>query len=228
MKNFLKVTILVIVLGLLTGCHNNDNMKFKEDYESLNGKTNANNKEYRNIIIDENNPFVYTNLKQINKRIEKNQTFIVYFGANWCPWCRSILPTAIKEAQKNDINKIYYIDVRPDNDTDKDIRDIYDYDDNNEIYLSHKGTNEYHKFLKYADNVLKEYSSHGVEVKGTKYESAKRVGAPSFILVKDGKVTRLEEGVSSKLTDPYMELTDEILKDTESIFDNLYEDYLSK
>lgn len=226
MKKSLKIVLLILVLVLSVGCTNKDALKFKEDYESLNGKTNQNNKEYRTITIDKDNPFVYSNLKEINNKISKKDTFIVYFGANWCPWCRSMLPTAIKEAKEKGIKKIYYIDVRPDNDMEKDIRDAYDINDKNEIYLSHKGTEEYHKFIKTADSILNEYSSHGVEVKGTKYEGQKRVGAPSFILIKKGKPVLLEEGISDKLTDPYMDLTDEIIKDMTNKFDSLYNYYL--
>lgn len=220
MKKSFKILLLIIFIGLLTACCNKDAVKFKEDYESLNGQTNKNNKEYRNITIDENNPFVYSNLKEINNKIKKKETFIVYFGANWCPWCRSILPSAIKEAKANSVDKIYYIDVRPNNDENKDIRDIYSLDNNGKVYLSHEGMKAYHEFLKYADSVLKEYSSHGVDVKGVK-----RVGAPSFILVKNGIVTRLEEGVPSSLSDPYMKLTNEIITSTENIFDDLYKDF---
>lgn len=220
MKKSFKILALVLFIVLLTACGNKDAIKFKEDYESLNGQTNKNNKEYRTITIDKDNPFVYSNLKEINNKIKKKETFIVYFGANWCPWCRSILPTAIKKAKENGIDKIYYIDVRPNNDENKDIRDIYSLDNNGKIYLSHKGIKAYHEFLKYADNVLNEYSSHGVDVKGVK-----RVGAPSFILVKKGVVTKLEEGTPSSLTDPYMELNDEIITNTEQIFDNLYKEF---
>lgn len=212
--------LLVFVL-LITGC--NDNQRFKKDYESLNGKDTNYNTKYRTITIDENNPFVYSDLKEINKKIEKKKTFIVYFGANWCPWCRSMLPTAIEEANAKGIKTIYYIDVRPDNDDEKEIRDVYDYDKNGNVYLSHKGQKEYRKFLEYADNVLKEYSSHGVDVK-----DVKRVGAPNFILVKNGKATRMEEGISEKQTDANMEITDELKQDMRNIFDSLYDDYLNK
>ena len=119
-----------------------------------------------------------------------------------------------------------YIDVRPNNDTNKDIRDIYDVDKDGEIYLSHEGTKEYHEFLEYADSVLDEYTSHGISVKGTKYAGEKRVDAPSFILVKEGKTIRLETGVSNLQTDPYMELDDEIIKDMQNKFDALYNEYL--
>lgn len=226
MKKIIKVITLLLVIGLVTACHNSDATKFKEDYESLNGETNKNGKEYRTITIDNDNPFVYNSLKKINKRIKNKETFIVYFGANWCPWCRSMLPTAIEKAKEKGIDKIYYIDVRPDNDTNKDIRDIYDVDKNGNIYLSHRGTNEYHEFLKYANNVLDEYTSHGISVKGTKYAGEKRVDAPSFILVKEGKTIRLETGVSNLQTDPYMELDDEIIKDMQNKFDTLYNEYL--
>ena len=225
MKKSIKYLLIILTLLLLTGC-SKDNLKFKEDYESLNGKDTNYNTKYRTITIDENNPFIYSDLKQVNKLIEKKKTFIVYFGANWCPWCRSMLPTAIQKAQENNIKKIYYIDVRPDNDDKKEIRDVYDFDKNGKIYLSHKGSNEYHKFLKYADNVLADYNSHGVDVKGTEYEGTKRVGAPNFILIKKGKAVKMEEGISSKQTDPNMELTDEIIKDMEKIFNNLYKEYL--
>ena len=137
-----------------------------------------------------------------------------------------MLPIAIAKSKEKGIDKIYYIDVRPDNDTNKDIRDIYDVDKNGNIYLSHEGTNEYHEFLNHANNVLDEYTSHGISVKGTKYAGEKRVDAPSFILVKDGMVTRLETGVSDLQTDPYMDLNNEIVKDMQNKFDTLYNEYL--
>lgn len=227
MKKSLIVIGIFISVILLSGCmHGNDALKFKEDYESLNGKTNANNKEYREIEIATDNPFVYTDLKKINKMIEKKKTFIVYLGANWCPWCRSMLPTAIEEAKTAGVNKIYYIDVRPDNDVEKDIRDIYDTNEKGEIYLLHKGTDDYHTFIKYADSVLPEYSSHGVNVKGTKFAGQKRVGAPSFILVKDGIVTKLETGVSDDQNDPYMLINSSLKEDMQTKFKTLYNEFL--
>ena len=138
-----------------------------------------------------------------------------------------MLPAAIEKSKEMKIDKVYYIDVRPDNDINKDIRDIFDYNENNEIYISHNGTKAYREFLKYADSVLKEYDSHGVSVKNTKYAGSKRVGAPSFILVKKGVVSKLETGVSDLETDPYMELTDDIISDMQNRFDSLYKDYLN-
>ena len=227
MKKIIAICLSLLILFSLTGCEevNKDAKKFKEDYEKINGEKNKSGKEYRTITVDEDNPFTYTTVDELNKKIENKESFIVYFGANWCPWCRAMLPTSIKKAKEYNIKTIYYIDVRPDNIIDNDIRDIYSLDDNKEIYLSHEGTEAYHKFTESLKDILKDYKSGDVDVAGTKFEGAKRIGAPTFLLVKDGKGVARENGTSSLLTDPYMELTDEMIKDMEKLFDNFYSQY---
>lgn len=217
MKKFKKIilgALLLLVFTVCTKVHNENAIRFKSDYEALNGvETKTQGKYYRSITIDEDNPFVYTNLDDINKRIENKESFIVYFGANWCPWCRSVLPTFISACKEEKIKTVYYIDVRPDNDTEKEIRDVYSLDKKNKPYISHEGTEAYHKFLEYANDVLSDYNNHGVKVEGVK-----RVGAPNYILVKDGKVIKKINGISSKQTDGYMELTEEMNKEMKDIF----------
>ncbi len=232
-KNIISIIVLVIIILSLSFVFYKNNaikkenaLKFKEEYEKVNGKKMMDDYKYRSITVDKNNPFMYSSLENINKKIENKETFIVYFGAWWCPWCRSILPTAIKEAKANNIDTIYYVNVRESlTDEEQDIRDIYSLDKKKKIYLSHEGTKAYHKFLKYADKVLVDYDSHGVSVKGTKFEGAKRVGAPNYIIVKKGKVTYMTEGVPKSLDDPFMKLDDKILKDIKKEFDKLYEEF---
>ena len=70
MKNkIMIVSLMLIMLFTLTACvkeeRNEDAIKFKEEYESLNGKTNSNGKEYRSISIDEDNPFVYITAEEL-------------------------------------------------------------------------------------------------------------------------------------------------------------------
>lgn len=229
-KKILLMLLSVIMIFSLTACGKDvkpskDASKFKEDYEKLNGEKTKSGSVYRTITIDENNPFVYTTMDEIMDKINNKETFIVYFGANWCPWCRSVLPTMIEVAHNKKIDTVYYVDVRPDNDENNDIRDIYSLDDNNEIYLSHEGLSSYHEFLKKADGILSEYSSHGVDVDGTKFDNVKRVGAPNFIIVKNGKPTYLTTGISENETDPYMELTDEINNDMQKSFEEFFDKY---
>lgn len=220
-KIFGGIGTLLLVL-LLVGCgvtKNSDALKFKEDYEKLNGvETSTEGKFYRTITIDEENPFVYTTLGNVVDMIMNHETFFVYFGANWCPWCRSVLPTAIREAKEAGIDKIYYVDVRPDNIMENDIRDLYSLDENGEPYLSHKGLEDYKYFLMYADKVLSTYSLHGVVI-----DDVKRVGAPNFFFVEDGNVNIKVTGISSQETDPYMDLTDEINDEMTLIFKDFFD-----
>ncbi len=228
MKKKILVLLLFLLVGcLFTGCEevNKDAKRFKEDYEKLNGEKNSKGKEYRKITVDENNPYTYTTIEELNKMIDNKESYIVYFGANWCPWCRSMLETSIKKANEHGIKKIYYIDVRPDNVIDNDLRDIYSLDEEGKVYLSHEGTDAYHKFTAATKDVLKDYNAGGVDVKGTEFEGAKRIGAPSFILIKDGKAVTRISGISSLLTDAFAELTPEMITDMEKIFDDFFKLY---
>ena len=80
MKKRFLVFILVIIALLITGC-SNSGMRFKKDYESLNGKTNANNKAYRVITIDKNNPskkyYIPACVNEWKKGICNNKYFCV-------------------------------------------------------------------------------------------------------------------------------------------------------
>lgn len=206
-------------LIMISGCSGNRNpdaAAFKADYESLNGLVNDNGKAYRNITVDADNPFRYLSLDEINEKIENGETLIVYFGANWCPWCRSVLPYAIKEARKNKISEIFYVDVRVDNKPENEIRDVYAVDEEGKIYLSHEGTAAYHRFLELAEDVLVPYSRSDVEsLDGTEFEGAKRVGAPNYVLFRNGKAVKMVTGYGDLLSDPYAEIDE---KTGEAIF----------
>lgn len=223
MKKYLLISLVILTL-FISGCtyKNPDAKKFKEDYESLNGKQNVKGKDYRVITIDEDNSYTYTTIEELNKKIENKESFIAYFGANWCPWCRSMLEVSVRKAHENNIDKIYYIDVRPDNVIDNDLRDIYSKDDDGKIYLSHKGTNAYKKFCNSLKDILKDYKAGDITLEGTEFEGEKRIGAPTYIMVKDGKGVTIINGVSSLQTDAYMDITDEMTKDMEKIFDEFF------
>ncbi len=55
-----------------------DSIKFKEEYEALNGMKDANNLQIRSILIDEDNPLIYAKALDIVSMIENKETFIVY------------------------------------------------------------------------------------------------------------------------------------------------------
>ena len=129
MKKIITGLMIGILLFSLTACKKEetktDASRFKEEYESLNGTKNSSGKTIREIEIEEDNPMIYQSTKDILKKMEDKETFVVYFGFAECPWCRSMLEQFLKSAKDNGIDSIYYVDVQ-------EIRDTYQINDNGE------------------------------------------------------------------------------------------------
>ena len=205
------VTVLaaiVLVLNIQKVITNNsqtDGIKFKEEYEKLNGKKNDQGKKYREIIIDSKNKMVYKTTEEVLNLIDKKKSFVLYFGFDTCPWCRSVVPT-LASISKELNQEVYYIDV-------KDIRDTFELDDENKPKLVKKGSKDYSKLLEKLEPVLEDYTltdSDNNEIK----VGEKRIYAPSIVSVIDGKAKELTTGISDKQTDGYMKLTKEMEKGT--------------
>ena len=75
MKKYSKILFLLTFIVILTGCNSSknisDSVKFKNEYESLNGKTNDNNKKYKSITIEEDNSVTYIDSKKTIEILEK-------------------------------------------------------------------------------------------------------------------------------------------------------------
>lgn len=205
------VTILaaiVLVLNIQKVISNNsqtDGIKFKEEYEKLNGKKNDQGKKYRDITIDSKNKIIYKTTEEVLDLIDKKKSFALYFGFDTCPWCRSVVPT-LASISKELNQEVYYIDV-------KDIRDTFELDDDNKPKLVKKSSKDYSKLLEKLEPVLEDYiltDSDNNEIK----VGEKRIYAPSIVSVIDGKAKELTTGVSDKQTDGYMKLTKEMKKET--------------
>lgn len=223
LKKYIQlVLIFVVCLFTLTACNNNSNnskknieetdaIKFKEEYEKLNGTIREKDgKTIRSIDITKDNPFKYKTDDEIVQSINNKETFIVYFGFNDCPWCRSVVPTLIEVAKDLKIDDIYYVDV-------KEIRDEIQLDSENKAVTKTKGSDGYYKLIEALDNVLDDYelkSDDGEKIK----TGEKRIYAPNIVAVVDGKALKLTSGISSKQTDAYMELSDDIKED---MYDNI-------
>ena len=205
------VTVLaaiVLVLNIQKVISNNsqiDGIKFKEEYEKLNGKKNDQGKKYREITIDSKNKMVYKTTEEVLNLIDKKKSFVLYFGFDTCPWCRSVVPT-LASISKELNQKVYYIDV-------KDIRDTYELDDDNKPKLVKKGSKDYSKLLEKLEPVLEDYTltdsdNNKIEV------GEKRIYAPNIISVINGEAKELTTGISDKQTEGYMKLTKEMEKET--------------
>ena len=194
-------------------------LNFKEAYEALNGKSNSSGKAHRNISIDENNPFEEVDASEIVKKIENKETFYVYIGDEMCPWCRSVIESAIELAQQANIEKIYYVQIW-DDDGNEVVRDQYKYEDG-KLNKTVEGIEAYHQLLKYWDSVLEDYTlsddnDNEIEV------GEKRIYAPNFVYVVNGEATRFTTGISSMQEDAREELTAEMIQDTKQQFSEFF------
>ena len=219
MKRFKLIIILLIGILLFTGCSNKDALKFKEDYESINGKEIGENK-YRDVSIDKDNPFVEVDAEEILEMIEKDETFYVYFGDKKCPWCRSVIEKAIKVSKDYDVKKIYYVSIW-DDDFNEILRDKYKLNDKGKVEKVSDGTDTYNKLLKEFDSLLSDYTLTDNNKKEVKV-GEKRIYAPNFIYVNNGKAVKMTEGISDKQKDAFEELSDEILADEEKLFKEFF------
>ena len=50
---------------------------------------------------------------------------IIYFGFSACPWSRNAVPVLLKAMQSSELDTIYYVNIRPEDKIDNDIRDFY-------------------------------------------------------------------------------------------------------
>lgn len=215
MKNKLLIFIMFLTIVLVVGCsvkEGTDALQFKKEYESINGVENDNGKTIRTLDISTDNPFVYQTAEEIVEKIDNNESFVVYFGFAKCPWCRSMIEELIKSANDHNIDTIYYVDVL-------DIRDSYEYKDG-ELNKTKEGTEGYNALIEKMADVLSDYTltvdEETIEV------GEKRIYAPNVVAVVNGKATKMVEGISTLLTDPYMELTDEMREESYNSFNCLW------
>ena len=196
--------------------------KFSEEYEKLNN-TKApygDNENYRNISIPKNNSFVYSNAKEILEMIDNKETFYVYFGSAHCPWCRSVIEKAVEVANKNKVEKIYYVNIWK-GFHEEILRDTYEIGDNNKPNKVKDGSKEYYKLLNKFDNLLEDYTlttdnNEKINV------GEKRIFAPNFIYVEKGKAKKIITGISKKQTKYNSKLNKNILADEEKKFNNFF------
>lgn len=198
-KKIILIIVLLIGIISITGCEKKeltDAEKFKEEYESINNKT-INKKKVRKVSISKDNPIVYKEAKDIIKMMDSKNTFIVYFGFNDCPWCRSMVETLLKVAEDYNIDKVYYVDI-------KNIRDEKELDKNENIKTTKEGTKDYLELINKLDNLLEEYKVNDVSM------NEKRIYAPNVIAITNGNPLEMTTGISDDQKDPYEELTDEM------------------
>ena len=180
--------ILCIFLFVITGCTKSDAVKFKKEYEELNGKKSSTGEEYISLDIDKDNIIKYGSVDEIIDIIKSN-TGVIYFGYSECLKCRNVVDVLLDVSGSTSVDNIYYLNV-------KDIRDRLSIDENNNIITEVETTEEYKELLEVLDSVLDEYILKDKD--GNDIDTGeKRLYAPLVVFVKNGKIVGSHEGTVS-------------------------------
>lgn len=198
-KVFLWVLVAFLFISV-TGCtsKNSDAIKFKNEYESLNGKKGYGDNINPEVKIDKKNAVKYADADKIIDVLD-NGTGIIYLGYPECPWCRNAVPVLLEAASELNVKDVYYINL-------KDERDTIEVMEDGTLKTTKEGTEGYKKLLKRLDAVLDEYvleDLNGNEVK----TGEKRIYVPLVLFVREGKIVGVHSDTVSSQTNPYVALT---------------------
>lgn len=108
-NNLIYVGIIAIIVALVVGLILIFTNSEKVDDSAMFAS------EYKQV--DEDNVFVYKNAKEIINILEKG-TGVVYLGFPECKWCQAYVPMLDEVAKENNIDEIYYFNIKEDREKD--------------------------------------------------------------------------------------------------------------
>lgn len=212
------ILLVVIILVSIFIYKNYDGIKFKREYESLNNTIREEDgAKYNNVNIDIKNPIKYVSAKEAIKIIN-NENAIIYFGANWCPWCRNAVEVLINSAEKYKVDTIYYVDMNK-------LRNIWEVKNNKLIKVQKEGEG-YYDLLKCLDEVL-DNSTYKIKDNNKEYDTKeKRIYMPFVIEVKNGNIVNYHTGTVDLKEDQtkYDKLTNSQVEELMEIYDKFMDD----
>lgn len=164
-----------------------DETKFKKEYESLNGT------ESSEVEIIKNNNIVYIDMKQAAEMLDSGSG-VIYFGYASDEAARAAVPVLLSAMTSSDLEKIYYVNLRPDNKEENDVRDLYSLNSKNKAKIARTATNEYNLVRTSLANHLQDYVLYTSKGKAVN-TGQKRVESPTVVSVVEGQIMGFHEGV---------------------------------
>ena len=204
-----------------------DEIKFKNEYESLNETKRSNGEINKKIEIDTDNNIVYISIDEASDLL-KEGSGIIYFGFSACPWCRNALPSLINAMKVTKLDTIYYVNLRPNDDSSKDIRAQYQII-KNKIKLTREASSpKYDSVLESLNDYLEDYTL--TNEAGKVFNTGKKVlGAPTIAAVKNGTILGAHTGTykgHKKIDGALPDLTQTQQIELQNIYTNLILKYL--
>lgn len=194
-----------------------DAEKFKQEFEQYNGLTYEDtNDKLIDVEIPNNNPFVYKTGKEIVEIMQGEDAYIL-FGYASCPLTRAAIEVLIETAKEENIDKIYYVDI-------KNMRDEYVPGEGIIPEQTKEGTEAYYEILNIFGSKLDKYYVASDDNFYLFDTGVTRLLSPTLVAVSKGKVISMH----AELTDDYeenSELTEEekeeLSKDYKDVFESL-------
>lgn len=213
MKKIVYILLVIVEVFLITGCgKETDALKFKKEYEDLNGKTIENTKyKYPSIEISKNNKVKYSNYDEVLE-VLKDGTGVIYLGYPTCPWCRNAVPVLLEAANEVGIEDIYYINM-------KEERDEIKVKEDGTLEVVKEGTEGYKKLLKRLDLILDDYTLKDING-NTVSANEKRIYVPLVIFVRDGEIVAYHIDTVESQTDPFKLLNEDQTNELMDIYIN--------
>lgn len=194
-----------------------DAEKFKQEFEQYNGLTYEDtNDKLIDVEIPNTNPFVYKTGKEIVEIMQSEDAYIL-FGYASCPLTRAAIEVLIETAKEENIDKIYYVDI-------KNMRDEYVPGEGIIPEQTKEGTEAYYEILNIFGSKLDKYYVASDDNFYLFDTGVTRLLSPTLVAVSKGKVISMH----AELTDDYeenSELTEEekeeLSKDYKDVFESL-------
>lgn len=163
-----------------------DETNFKKEYESLNGTSTT------QIEVIKDNNIVYIDMAKAAEILESGSG-VIYFGYASCEECRASVPVLLDAMSSSDLEKIYYVNLRPENKEENDLRDLYTLNNKNKAKVARKATAEYDSVRIALANHLDDYVL--TTSKGKKVNTGqKRLNDLTVVSVVEGQVMGYHEG----------------------------------
>ncbi len=210
------LTVLFITLMILTPCtkenETEDELKFREEYQSLNNKESDWGSIHKEVNIPKNNNIIYTGLDDICTILEEKKSAVVYFGFPECPWCRTALPVFLEVCGKEENMDVLYCNCHDERNEKEEI--------NGEIVETKQGSENYYRFLE----AIGEYAYAGDGI----YEGEKRLYFPTFLIVKNGEILLYHISVLESYQDSEETLSTLQHDELYNIFDTAVKEFKSQ
>lgn len=223
------VLVIILIVAAYIGCQLKDGKldgkkdepyvatesekRFKKEYESINGEVRqSTNKVNKEINIIEDNNIEYITLEEASKILDEGSG-VIYFGYAASPECRLAVPVLLSAMSSTALDKIYYVNLREDDDASKDIRDTYSLNEKNKAKKTKDADATYYSVLAALSSKLNDYVL--ISENGTKVNTGeKRLEDPTVVIVKDGELVDIQIGTGTN--------SEELSKEEETNLFNTY------